>query len=155
MWRPTACPRLLILATIVAILGACADVVATPDHVAPPADSAARPGALAKLRIVSGDSQVASLSAPAPRLLRVRATDAFGNPLAGVSVTFAVASGGGDISGSPVLTDDSGVAASSVWTLGSAEGPQHVIARAAAYELTFTAFARPLPPPDPPELSAG
>ena len=66
-----------------------------------------------------------------------------------------VASGGGEISRSPVLTDDDGVATSSAWTLGSAEGTQQVIARANRYELAFTAFAHASPPDDVPELSAG
>ncbi|HET7234465.1 MAG TPA: leishmanolysin-related zinc metalloendopeptidase [Longimicrobium sp.] len=43
-----------------------------------------------------------------------------GVPLAGVSVTFAVASGGGSVTGATVLTNASGVATLGRWRLGSA-----------------------------------
>lgn len=151
----TARPRLLIAVTVVAILSACADGPTTPDRVRAPADSAAGPVTLPKLRIVSGDSQSASPGAPVPLLLQVRATDLQGNPLPGVSVRFVVTTGSGGVSGSTAATNDSGVATSGAWTLGPAEGPQRVIAWAPGHEqVDFTAFARVPPAPDPDGQSA-
>jgi hypothetical protein len=49
--------------------------------------------------------------------------DAFGNPVAGVPVSFAVVSGGGTVSpATSVLTDAQGVASVSSWVLGSSAG---------------------------------
>lgn len=45
--------------------------------------------------------------------------DRFGNPVARVTVTFSVISGGGTIEGATVITDDLGEATPGSWTLGS------------------------------------
>src|SRR5437773_11511922 len=48
------------------------------------------------------------------------ARDARGNPVAGVSVTFAVATGGGSVEPTaPVVTGANGVAAATSWTLAA------------------------------------
>jgi len=52
----------------------------------------------------------------------VRVTDASSAPVAGASVTFAVVSGGGSVTGATVLTNGSGVAQVGNWQLGSAAG---------------------------------
>lgn len=127
---------LLSLCVLAAIGGGCADAASAPT------DATA---ALATLRLVSGDSQGASTNAPVPLPLEVRAADALGQPLSGLAVHFDIASGDGIVSDNIVLTDRSGIAISGAWTLGSAEGPQQVIARAAGHEVTFTAFAHTLP----------
>jgi hypothetical protein len=49
-------------------------------------------------------------------------TDAGGAPVQGVPVTFAVASGGGSITGASASTDVNGLAAPASWTLGPAPG---------------------------------
>ena len=72
----------------------------------------------------SGQSGEALLIRP-----RVRVSDVWDNPIAGVAVTFAVAAGGGSVSGEPVLTDSAGIAASGDWVLGT-DGAQRLVARA-------------------------
>ncbi len=67
---------------------------------------------------------------------RIRVTTVGGVPLAGVSVTFAVTSGGGTLGGSATkVTDASGEVAPDSWTLGTTSGPQGI-----------SATATPLPP---------
>lgn len=73
------------------------------------------------LTLQSGGSQVAPPSTALPQPVVVRVTDAFANPVAGVSVAFAVASG--SLSAATVNTDAAGLA-SVTWTLGSAGGAQ-------------------------------
>lgn len=66
--------------------------------------------------------------------------DAQGTPVAGVVVTFAVATGGGSVVGSPDTTGTNGVAALTSWKLGAAVGPNTVTATASGLpSVTFTA----------------
>ena len=69
--------------------------------------------------------------------------DVSGNPVAGVSVTFALASGGGGVLPfTPVVTNASGVAALTSWTMGTVAGPNSITATSgtlAGSPLTFTA----------------
>jgi adhesin/invasin len=59
--------------------------------------------------------------APVP-LPAVIVADEFGNPLAGVPVSFAVASGGGTVGAGPQLTDVAGIARPASWRLGTTVG---------------------------------
>jgi adhesin/invasin len=52
----------------------------------------------------------------------VRVTDASNNPVPGASVAFAVASGGGNVSGGATTTNSNGVAQVGAWTLGAVAG---------------------------------
>ena len=72
----------------------------------------------AGLSVASGGSQSGSFGAmlAAPVVLKV--VDAYGNPVAGTAVTFAVASGGGSV-GTPSATTNASGLASTTWTLGS------------------------------------
>jgi uncharacterized protein YjdB len=80
---------------------------------------------------VSGTGQTAivgkptSTTLPQPLVVRVRATD--GLPVAGVSVAFAVGSGGGSVNPASATTDANGLAQTS-WTLGNVAGTQTVTA---------------------------
>ncbi|TMF11991.1 MAG: hypothetical protein E6I38_04115, partial [Chloroflexi bacterium] len=69
--------------------------------------------------------------------------DANGNPVGGVSVTFAVASGGGSVTPTtPVTTNANGIAAVTSWILGPTAGPNSLTATAsglAGSPVTFTA----------------
>ena len=69
--------------------------------------------------------------------------DVSNNPVAGVSVTFAVASGGGSILPvAPGITNASGVAALTSWTLGTIAGANSVTATSGTLvgsPVTFTA----------------
>src|SRR5439155_702687 len=69
--------------------------------------------------------------------------DANGNPVAGVAVTFAVASGGGSVTPTtPVATGAAGIAAVTSWTLGPTAGPNTLTATSGTLTgspVTFTA----------------
>ena len=72
----------------------------------------------------------------------MRVSDAFGNDISGFVVTFAVASGGGSISGAAATTNSSGVATVGSWTLGPTAGPNTLTATGPGLtpaSLTFTA----------------
>lgn len=80
--------------------------------------AAATPAAIV---IEAGGSQVATVGTLLPVSPRVRVTDASGHGLAGVTVSFAVQSGGGIVSPAAVITDTGG-RASTAWTLGTTAG---------------------------------
>ncbi len=112
----------------------------------PPATfvATAQPGPPATVTDSLGDNQsavVGSVVAVAPAVV-VR--DALGNPVPSVPVTFAVASGGGSVTGGAATTDAFGVARVGSWRLGLAAGPNTVtgtVASLASTPVTFTATA--------------
>ena len=85
--------------------------------------------AAANLSLQSGGAQSGSygtvLAAPVVAVV----VDAFGNPVAGTTVTFAVASGGGVVGAPSVTTSASGLA-SNTWTLGAANAQTLTVASA-------------------------
>jgi hypothetical protein len=81
---------------------------------------------------VSGDLQSANAGSALPQPLVVRATDAGGNGVAGVRVSWSVG-GGGSISPSSVTTDAEGRAAASR-TLGDTPGTQTASASASGLD---------------------
>lgn len=92
----------------------------------------------ASITAVAGNAQTATAGSLLPAGLAARVTDAFGNPVAGVTVTWTVTVGGGAAAPATSLTDANGVANSS-WTLGGLVGAQMLTATALA--LTPAAFA--------------
>ena len=69
-------------------------------------------------------------------------TDAYNNPVSGVAVTFAVASGGGSVTGASATTNASGIATVGSWTLGTTAGANTLTATSAGLTgspVTFTA----------------
>jgi len=106
-------------------------------------------GAPAEISIQSGTGQSAEVGTEVETAPSVLVTDANGNPVAGVEVTFAVTSGGGTVSPStPITTDADGIAAADSWTLGTTVGDNTVTATAvglADSPVTFTATAIPGP----------
>jgi adhesin/invasin len=88
-------------------------------------------------------AQTATVNTPVSTDPWVIVRDANNNPVSGVSVTFAVTGGGGSISsptGNTVVTNASGVAALSSWTLGTTAGANAIQATAAGLPtVTFTA----------------
>jgi adhesin/invasin len=80
------------------------------------------PGAATKLQVSAGDNQSAVAGAAVTVSPSVVALDDFDNGVAGIAVTFVVASGGGSIIGATQTTDSLGVAAVGGWTLGSVAG---------------------------------
>ncbi|HET7039720.1 MAG TPA: hypothetical protein VFH97_07520, partial [Gemmatimonadales bacterium] len=68
--------------------------------------------------IAGGNLQSALVSTAVAVSPTVRVTDLQENPLAGVTVTFAVAGGGGAVTGATPVTDANGLASAGSWTLG-------------------------------------
>lgn len=100
-------------------------------------------GAAEALVKVSGDEQQAPPADTLPNPLVVRAEDAFGNPVQGVTVSFTTPHGGSFTQPSPV-TDAQGQAQTS-WVLGDESQPVDQTATATAAgigSVTFTAVAR-------------
>jgi hypothetical protein len=102
-------------------------------------------GAPASLTMVGGSGNQATLVGTAvagPPAVRV--ADAFGNPVAGITVVFTVASGGGSLAGATQVTNNLGVATVGSWTVGSSVGANSVTATVpslALGTLTFLATA--------------
>lgn len=108
-------------------------------------------GAAASIAANSATSQTAFIGTAVAEPPSVIVKDASGNPVAGVAVTFTVTSGGGSTSpASPatVMTDASGIASLTSWTLGLLPVSNSVTATAAGVSgsVTFSATGSPLPP---------
>jgi adhesin/invasin len=88
-----------------------------------------------------GDNQTATVGEAVDVAPSVEVTDAHGNPVPGVDVTFAVASGGGSVDGALQVTDADGIATVESWTLGTAVGTNTLTATAGSLTTTFTATA--------------
>src|SRR5207247_7739299 len=77
-----------------------------------------------QIAINAGNGQTATAGTAVLIAPSVIVRDANGNPVAGVSVTFAVASGSGTVSPTtPVATGANGITAVTSWTLGPTAGP--------------------------------
>lgn len=102
-------------------------------------------GPAASVVVQAGNGQTAAPGTAVATPPTVRVTDAFGNPVSGVSVVFAVGVGDGNVTGENATTDANGVAQVGSWTLGSA-GSNTLIATVGAggitgNPVTFTATA--------------
>lgn len=94
----------------------------------------------------AGDNQTVDQGTTLPNDAGVIVTDTFGNPVSGVSVTFAPNSGGTVSNGGTVITNAAG-SAGVTWSLGVNSGTQQLTATVNApaitgNPLTFTATAR-------------
>src|SRR6266516_4052157 len=100
-------------------------------------------GAPASVSSVVGDQSAAVQTAVAnPPAVRV--TDSYNNPVPGIAVAFAVATGGGSVSDPSRTTNGSGVATLTSWTLGSVVGTNILTATVTGFPpVTFTATATP------------
>ena len=67
-------------------------------------------GSPTTITLYAGNNQTAAVNATVATAPSVRVTDMYGNPVTGVAVTFAVASGGGSITGPTTTTNASGIA---------------------------------------------
>jgi alpha-tubulin suppressor-like RCC1 family protein len=120
-------------AAFVLLLGGC-DSSPTP----PPAPPAA-------VVIVSGNEQLGTVVTALPQPLVVRVVDADGQPLPGVSVTWAAGAESGAVSPATTMTDASGVARAD-WTLGTKAKVVSASATVAGLApATFSAQAAPGP----------
>ncbi len=107
-------------------------VLAFVVKVVPPSPSA--------ITVVSGNGQSGMADDPLADSIRVRVADQAGRPLAGVSVSFAVASGEGSIAVPTATTDTTGTA-STAWILGPDLGNQQLTASAAGISANAVATA--------------
>ncbi|MEX2531195.1 MAG: invasin domain 3-containing protein [Gemmatimonadota bacterium] len=98
----------------------------------------AEAGAAAAIAVHSGNNQTGTVGTALPTALQARVTDSFGNPVAGVSVSWTPADG--SVSATPTTTNAQGVAATS-WTLGPDAGTQTLTAAAAGQSVQFSATA--------------
>ncbi len=99
-------------------------------------------GVPARVVLVKGDAQVAPAGSTLPDSLVVRATDAAGNPVEGVGVSWRI-TGGGSVSDDATASDVDG-RAGVVRTLGTTAGEQETLAEVAdvaGSPVTFTASA--------------
>jgi len=108
--------------------------------------ASAQAGAPASLAITAGNGQTATVGSTLPVDASVSVTDQFGNPVGGVTVTFAVATGGGSLTGATPLTNAAGAATVGSWTLGTTAGSNTLTATvsglpAATFPATGTAAA--------------
>jgi hypothetical protein len=102
--------------------------------------TAAAPQA-AKLVLVSGNGQTGSPGQPLSAPLVVKVTDAGGNPVSGISVTFAITAGGGTLNPVTTGTNAQGLASTTL-TLGPNDGTNTASASSSSLTgspLTFTA----------------
>ncbi len=117
----------------------------------PPATFAltALAGAATDLVLVGGDGQTGTVAASLVQPLVVRATDQFGNGVAGVSIDFAVTGGGGSLSAAQVTTDAAGEASVTL-QLGTTAGANTIEATLPTVSplpvVTFTATGTPASP---------
>jgi hypothetical protein len=99
----------------------------------------ATPGSPASLTIVSGNTQTGMAGSALPEPLVVLLADSYGNPVAGATVNFTVASGGGSLSTASAQTGADG-RAQAIWTLGSLGANNAVHASSGTLAVaTFTA----------------
>lgn len=99
-------------------------------------------GPAAQIAIEAGNGQSATIGNPVATAPAVKVTDAFGNPVAGLAVTFAVASGGGSLTTFAPVSNAQGVATVGSWQLGLVPGANTVTAsRPGITPATFAATA--------------
>jgi adhesin/invasin len=99
-----------------------------------------QPGVPASLAINAGNGQSAPAGTAVATPPSVIVRDGPGSPVAGVNVTFAVASGGGSITGATATTLGTGIATLGSWTLGAAPGSNSLTASVTGLTpVTFTA----------------
>lgn len=104
----------LLLAVAAAVSYACSE------------SSAPKPSHLARVKIVSGDSQSGVVGTALAAPIVIQALDSNGRAAVGLSAIFGP-SGDGGVSAPSVTTDSTGKA-SIVWTLGTTPGQQNLLA---------------------------
>ena len=130
--------------TLGAIAGANALTATSPGLTGSPVTFTATGivGSPTTIVVNAGNGQTAAAGAAVVVAPSARVTDAYNSPVAGVAVTFAVAFGGGSITGASATTDAAGVATLGSWTLGTVAGANSLTATSPGLTgspLTFTA----------------
>jgi len=85
-------------------------------------------GPAARLTLVEGAGQSATIGSSVPVSPAVQVADAFGNTIAGLAIVFTVSSGSGTITGGTAVSDGAGVARVGTWRLGLAPGANTLVA---------------------------
>ena len=101
-----------------------------------------RPPTTKTIAPAAGDNQTAMATAAVAIRPAVRVTDPNNAGVSGIAVTFAVASGGGSVTGATATTGSDDLAVVGSWTLGSALGVNTLTASASGMTgspVTFTA----------------
>ncbi|MFS0515834.1 N,N-dimethylformamidase beta subunit family domain-containing protein [Nostoc sp. UIC 10607] len=104
--------------------------------------------ALPTITKISGDNQTGAGATPLSNPLVVLVKNSTGNPQSGVTVNFAVTSGGGSVSPTTVLTDTNGQASTTL-TLGANPGATSPVMNTVSVtaeevgSVTFSAYASP------------
>ena len=75
-----------------------------------------------QIAVNTGNNQSATVGSAVATAPSVIVKDGNNNPVAGVSITFSVASGGGSITGATAITNATGIAILGSWTLGTTAG---------------------------------
>jgi hypothetical protein len=110
------------------------------------------PGAPSVVLRRSAETQSARVDSRVPEAPAVQVFDAFGNPVPGVGVTFAVTQGGGAVLGSlTALTDGIGEARIDGWQLGTTTAVEHRLT-ASVSSVPVSVLFRALATPDVPVL---
>jgi hypothetical protein len=105
-------------------------------------------GTASRLTAHSALTQTAIIGEPVGFPPAVLVSDNAGNPISGITVTFAVTAGGGTLQGASSVSDAAGIAEVTSWTVGSTQGTNTVTATlTGATPVTFTATALPPTPP--------
>jgi len=108
----------------------------------------------AAIRIVAGNNQDAEVGTKVPIDPVARVTNASGEPLEGVNVTFAVVAGGGSVAEPRTVTNRDGEATPGSWTLGSEPGANALSASTNGLSTTFRAVGT-VPGPAAIDILAG
>lgn len=82
----------------------------------------ARPGPPASMTLIAGADQMEVVGTTLRVAPAVRIEDRYANRIGGTTITFAVAAGGGTVTGGSVATDAEGRASVGSWRLGPAQG---------------------------------
>ncbi len=106
----------------------------------------AAPDAASAIAIFGGNGQVGTTGSVLATPLQVRAADQFGNPVAGVTIAWAAASGGGSVAPATAVTNSQGIAAATQ-TLPAAEGAATVTATAVGLSGSPQTFSNTAVPP--------
>ncbi len=99
-------------------------------------------GTPTQIAVNAGNGQSATVGTAVSIAPSVIVKDAYGNAVSGVSVTFAIGSGGGSLSGGSTTTNSSGIATVGSWTLGQTAGSNTLTATSAGLTgspVTFSA----------------
>jgi glucose/arabinose dehydrogenase len=98
--------------------------------------------------VANSNDQSANIGLPVAVAPAVLVRNPSGSPQAGVTVTFAVASGSGSVQNGTATSGSNGIASAGAWTLGTTAGAQTLTASATGYpSVTFRATATPATEP--------